>query len=94
MSRSFKKGPYVDEKLLNKIRELNRKRKKAILKTWSRKSTIFPIMVGHTIAVHNGKKHIPVYISENMVGHKLGEFAPTRIFKGHSAHTERSTSLK
>jgi len=94
MSRSFKKGPYVDEKLLNKIRELNRKRKKAILKTWSRNSTIFPIMVGHTIAIHNGKKHIPIYISENMVGHKLGEFSPTRIFKGHSAHTERSTSLK
>jgi len=94
MSRSFKKGPYVDEKLLNKIRELNRKRKKIIVKTWSRNSTIFPIMVGHTIAVHNGKRHIPVYITENMVGHKLGEFAPTRIFKGHSAHTERSTSLK
>jgi len=94
MSRSFKKGPYVDEKLLSKIRELNQKRKKAIIKTWSRNSTIFPIMVGHTIAVHNGKRHIPVYITENMVGHKLGEFAPTRIFKGHSAHTERSTSLK
>jgi len=94
MSRSLKKGPYVDEKLLNKIRELNQKRKKAIIKTWSRNSTIFPIMVGHTIAVHNGKRHIPVYITENMVGHKLGEFAPTRIFKGHSAHTERSTSLK
>ncbi|HBY57116.1 MAG TPA: 30S ribosomal protein S19 [Candidatus Atribacteria bacterium] len=94
MSRSLKKGPYIDEKLLNKIRELNQKRKKAIIKTWSRNSTIFPIMVGHTIAVHNGKRHIPVYITENMVGHKLGEFAPTRIFKGHSAHTERSTSLK
>ncbi|MCK4240527.1 MAG: 30S ribosomal protein S19 [Candidatus Atribacteria bacterium] len=94
MSRSFKKGPYVDEKLLNKIRELNRKRKKEIIKTWSRNSTIFPIMVGHTIAVHNGKRHIPVYLTENMVGHKLGEFAPTRIFKGHSAHSERSTSLK
>ncbi len=94
MSRSFKKGPYVNGKLLNKIRELNRKRKKTIIKTWSRNSTIFPIMVGHTIAVHNGKRHIPVYITENMVGHKLGEFAPTRIFKGHSAHTERSTSLK
>ncbi len=94
MSRSLKKGPYADEKLLNKIRELNQKRKKAIIKTWSRNTTIFPIMVGHTIAVHNGKRHIPVYITENMVGHKLGEFAPTRIFKGHSAHTERSTSLK
>jgi len=94
MSRSLKKGPYINEKLLNKIRELNQKRKKAIIKTWSRSSTIFPIMVGHTIAVHNGKKHIPVYITENMVGHKLGEFAPTRFFKGHGAHTERSTSLK
>jgi len=95
MSRSLKKGPYIDEKLLSKIRELNQKRKKTIVKTWSRSSTIFPIMVGHTIAVHNGKRHIPVYITENMVGHKLGEFSPTRIFKGHSAHhTERSTSLK
>jgi len=94
MSRSFKKGPYIDEKLLSKIRELNQKRKKTIIKTWSRSSTIFPIMVGHTIAVHNGKRHIPVYITENMVGHKLGEFSPTRIFKGHSAHTERSTMLK
>jgi len=94
MSRSLKKGPYIDEKLLNKIRELNQKRKKTIIKTWSRSSTIFPIMVGHTIAVHNGKRHIPVYITENMVGHKLGEFSPTRIFKGHSAHSERSTTLK
>lgn len=94
MSRSLKKGPYIDEKLLSKIRELNQKRQKTIIKTWSRRSTIFPIMVGHTIAVHNGKRHIPVYITENMVGHKLGEFSPTRIFKGHSAHTERSTSLK
>ena len=94
MSRSVKKGPYIDEKLLNKIRELNQKRKKNIIKTWSRRSTIFPIMVGHTFAVHNGKRHIPVYITENMVGHKLGEFSPTRIFKGHSAHTERTTSVK
>lgn len=94
MSRSLKKGPYIDEKLLNKIKELNRKRIKLIIKTWSRSSTIFPLMVGHTIAVHNGKRHIPVYITENMVGHKLGEFSPTRIFRGHSAHTERSTALK
>ncbi len=94
MSRSLKKGPYIDEKLLGKIRELNQKRKKNIIKTWSRRSTIFPIMVGHTLAVHNGKRHIPVYITENMVGHKLGEFSPTRIFKGHSAHTERSTTVK
>lgn len=94
MSRSLKKGPYIDEKLLSKIKELNQKRKKTIIKTWSRSSTIFPIMVGHTIAVHNGKRHIPVYITENMVGHKLGEFSPTRIFKGHSAHSERSTTVK
>jgi len=94
MSRSLKKGPYINEKLLSTIRELNQKRKKTIIKTWSRSSTIFPIMVGHTIAVHNGKRHIPVYITENMVGHKLGEFSPTRIFKGHSAHTERATSVK
>ncbi len=94
MSRSFKKGPYIDEKLLKKIRDLNQKRKKTIIKTWARSSTIFPIMVGHTIAVHNGKRHIPVYITENMVGHKLGEFSPTRIFKGHGAHTEKSTTLK
>ncbi|NCO24496.1 MAG: 30S ribosomal protein S19 [bacterium] len=94
MSRSLKKGPYIDEKLLNKIKELNRKRIKSIIKTWSRSSTIFPLMVGHTIAVHNGKRHIPVYITENMVGHKLGEFSPTRIFRGHGAHTERSTALK
>lgn len=71
MSRSLKKGPYIDEKLLNKIKELNRKRIKSIIKTWSRSSTIFPLMVGHTIAVHNGKRHIPVYITENMVGHKF-----------------------
>jgi len=94
MSRSLKKGPYIDEKLLNKIKELNRKRIKSIIKTWSRSSTIFPLMVGHTIAVHNDKRHIPVYITENMVGHKLGEFSPTRIFRGHGAHTERSTALK
>ena len=84
MSRSLKKGPYINEKLLSKIRELNQKRKKTIIKTWSRSSTIFPVMVGHTIAVHNGKRHIPVYITENMVGHKLGEFSPTRSFRGHA----------
>ena len=86
MSRSIKKGPYIDEKLLKKIRDLNKKRKKEPIKTWSRDSTIFPLMVGHTIAVHDGKKHVPVYITENMVGHKLGEFAPTRRFKGHGSH--------
>ncbi len=84
MGRSLKKGPFVDDHLMKKIELLNRRFEKKVVKTWSRRSTIFPEMVGHTIAVHNGKKFIPVYITENMVGHKLGEFAPTRTFKGHS----------
>lgn len=83
MSRSLKKGPYVDAKLLRKIEEMNRKGEKRVLRTWSRSSTIFPQMVGHTLAVHNGRRHVPIYITENMVGHKLGEFAPTRFFRGH-----------
>ncbi|MCS7082450.1 MAG: 30S ribosomal protein S19 [Bacteroidetes bacterium] len=83
MARSLKKGPFVDEHLLKKIREMNQTGKKRVLKTWSRRSTITPEFVGHTIAVHNGKQFIPVYITENMVGHKLGEFAPTRTFRGH-----------
>lgn len=91
MSRSVKKGPYVDEKLLGKVQVLNEKGQKAVLKTWSRASTIFPEMVGHTIAVHDGRRHVPIYITEDMVGHKLGEFAPTRTFRGHGARTERST---
>ena len=84
MSRSVKKGPYVEERLLKRIEELNAANDKKVLKTWSRASTIFPQMVGHTIAVHDGRKHVPVYIREDMVGCKLGEFAPTRTFKGHS----------
>jgi small subunit ribosomal protein S19 len=80
--------------LLKKIQEMNDQGKKAVLKTWSRASTIFPEMVGHTLAVHDGRKHVPVYITEDMVGHKLGEFSNTRFFRGHGAHTERSTSLK
>ena len=84
MSRSVKKGPYVEPKLLKRIQELNEKNEKKVLKTWSRASTIFPQMVGHTIAVHDGRKHVPVYITEDMVGCKLGEFAPTRTFKGHA----------
>lgn len=84
MSRSLKKGPYVDGKLLKRIEEMNKKNEKKVIKTWSRSSTIFPQMVGHTIAVHDGKKHVPVYLSEDMVGHKLGEFAPTRTFRGHA----------
>ena len=84
MSRSLKKGPYVSEKLLKRIQEMNGSGEKRMLKTWSRPSTIFPDMVGHTIAVHDGRKHVPVYVTEDMVGHKLGEFAPTRTFKGHA----------
>ncbi len=94
MSRSLKKGPYVETRLLDRIVGMNEKGIKKVIKTWSRRSTIFPEMVGHTIAVHDGRKHVPVYISEDMVGHKLGEFAPTRTFRGHGHHTERSTSLR
>ncbi|RKD34118.1 30S ribosomal protein S19 [Thermohalobacter berrensis] len=94
MGRSLKKGPFCDEHLLKKVRELNEKGDKKVIKTWSRRSTIFPEMVGHTIAVHDGRKHVPVYITEDMVGHKLGEFVPTRTFRGHGDHTERSTALK
>jgi len=83
MSRSIKKGPFVDDHLSKKVAALNASREKKVVKTWSRRSTLIPDMVGHTIAVHNGRKFIPVYVAENMVGHKLGEFAPTRIFKGH-----------
>ena len=85
MSRSLKKGPYVDGKLLRRIEEMNRSGEKRVIKTWSRASTIFPQMVGHTIAVHDGRRHVPIYITENMVGHKLGEFAHTRLFRGHRA---------
>lgn len=84
MSRSLKKGPFVEEKLLKRIEEMNKNNEKKVIKTWSRSSTIFPQMVGHTIAVHDGRKHVPVYLSEDMVGHKLGEFAPTRTFRGHA----------
>ncbi len=84
MSRSLKKAPYVEEKLFNRVVAMNEKGEKKVLKTWSRASTIFPEFVGHTIAVHDGRKHIPVYITEDMVGRKLGEFAPTRTFKGHA----------
>ena len=93
MSRSIKKGPYVEESLMKKITALNEANDKKVVKTWSRSSTIFPDFVGHTIAVHDGRKHVPVYITEDMVGHKLGEFAPTRTFKGHAGE-ERKTSLK
>ena len=94
MSRSIKKGPFCETKLLRKVELMNEKGDNTVIKTWSRSSTIFPQMVGHTIAVHDGKRHVPIYITEDMVGHKLGEFAPTRYFRGHGQHTERSTALK
>ena len=95
MGRSLKKGPYAEEKLLKRIEEMNARNEKRILKTWSRRSTIFPQMIGHTIAVHNGRAHVPIFITENMVGHKLGEFALTRTFKGHAGgKSERSTGLR
>ncbi|HOO86556.1 MAG TPA: 30S ribosomal protein S19 [Synergistales bacterium] len=93
MARSRKKGPYVDQKLLRKIEDMNEGTAKKVMKTWSRRSTIVPAMIGHTIAVHNGRIHIPIYISENMVGHKLGEFAPTRKFGGHAGQ-ERSSRVR
>lgn len=95
MSRSVKKGPYVHESLLKKILAMNAKGEKRVIKTWSRASMINPDMVGHTLAVHDGRKHVPVYITEEMVGHKLGEFAPTRTYRGHSGRsTEKATAVK
>ena len=95
MSRSVKKGPFVDEHLMKKIRKMLDEGEKKMIKTWSRRSTIIPEMIGFTLAVHNGRKHVPVFITENMVGHKLGEFSPTRIFKGHGeSHAEKSLELK
>ena len=93
MSRSSKKGPFVDYHLLEKIQKMEASREKKMIKTWSRRSVIIPEMVGYTIAVHNGNKHIPIYITENMVGYKLGEFAPTRTFRGHSVPTAKTASL-
>ena len=90
MSRSLKKGPYINPKLLKKVEAMNQSGEKRVIRTWSRASTIYPQMVGHTVAVHDGRRHVPIYISENMVGHKLGEFAPTRLFRGHIAR-ERSS---
>ena len=92
VSRSVKKGPFVEAKLYNRVCDMNAKGEKRVLKTWSRSSTIFPEFVGHTIAVHDGRKHIPVYVVEDMVGHKLGEFAPTRTFRGHSGSKTSNTS--
>ena len=92
MSRSLKKGPFVDTFLLEKIEGMNRVNEKRVVKTWSRRSTVVPEMVGHTMAVHNGKKFVPVYVTENMVGHKLGEFSPTRTFKGHAAKVDKAAA--
>lgn len=89
MARSLKKGPFVDDHLVEKIEELNAANQKRVVRTWSRRSTIVPDMIGHTIAVHDGRKHVPIYITESMVGHKLGEFAPTRTFRGHVAKKEK-----
>ena len=92
MSRSMKKGPYIQDALLKRVKEMNATGKKTVLKTWSRASTIYPDFVGHTIAVHDGRKHVPVYVTEDMVGHKLGEFAPTRTFRGHAG--DKTTTKK
>jgi len=92
MSRSLKKGPFIDTSLLEKVEVMNRGGDKKVIKTWSRRSTVVPEMVGHTLAVHNGKKFVPVYVTENMVGHKLGEFSPTRTFKGHTTKSEKAAA--
>src|SRR5712671_3652384 len=92
MARSTKKGPFIDVHLMSRIEDMNKRNEKKVVRTWSRRSTVHPDMVGHTIAVHNGKKFIPVYLSENMVGHKLGEFSPTRSFKGHSVKAAETTA--
>jgi small subunit ribosomal protein S19 len=93
MSRSLKKGPYIEPKLLKRIEDMNQQGEKKVIRTWSRASTIFPQMVGHTVAVHDGRRHVPIYVTENMVGHKLGEFAPTRTFRGHMAK-EKTTKTR
>jgi small subunit ribosomal protein S19 len=93
MSRSLRKGPFVEGSLLEKVEAMNRGGDKKVIKTWSRRSTVVPEMLGHTLAVHNGKKFIPVYVTENMVGHKLGEFSPTRAFKGHTSKTEKAATV-
>ena len=94
MGRSLKKGPYVTESLLKKVNALNASGEKRVIRTWARACTIVPEMIGHTLGVHDGRKHVPIFVTEDMIGHKLGEFAPTRTFKGHGGRTERSTALK
>ena len=94
MSRSIKKGPFIEARLLGRIEEMNKRSEKRVVKTWSRASVIFPAFIGHTVAVYNGRKHVPVYGTENMVGHRLGEFAPTRTYRGHGKSTDRATGPK
>jgi small subunit ribosomal protein S19 len=94
MGRSLKKGPFVDDSLLKKVERLNKNNEKRAIKTWSRRSMVIPDFIGHTFAVHNGKQHISVYITENMVGHRLGEFAPTRVFRKHGVHTDKTVAMK
>jgi small subunit ribosomal protein S19 len=94
MSRSVKKGPFVEARLLGRVQEMNKRSERKVVKTWSRASVVFPDFIGHTIAVYNGRKHVPVFVTENMVGHRFGEFAPTRTFRGHEKKTDRSASLR
>jgi small subunit ribosomal protein S19 len=94
MSRSVKKGPFVQARLLDRVEEMNKRNERKVVKTWSRASVIFPAFIGHTIAVYNGRKHVPVYVTENMVGHRLGEFAPTRTYRGHGKNTDRSAGVR
>ncbi len=94
MSRSVKKGPFVEARLLGRVQEMNKRSERKVIKTWSRASVVFPDFIGHTIAVYNGRKHVPVFVTENMVGHRFGEFAPTRTFRGHEKKTDRSSSLR
>jgi small subunit ribosomal protein S19 len=94
MSRSVKKGPYVEARLLGRVQEMNKRSERKVVKTWSRASVVFPDFIGHTVAVYNGRKHVPVFVTENMVGHRFGEFAPTRTFRGHEKKTDRSASLR
>ena len=94
MSRSIKKGPFIELRLQGRVEEMNRRNEKKVVKTWSRASVIFPSFIGHTVAVYNGRKHVPVYVTENMVGHRLGEFAPTRTYRGHGKSTDRTTAPK
>lgn len=94
MSRSVKKGPYVEARLLGRVQEMNKRNERKVVKTWSRASVVFPDFIGHTVAVYNGRKHVPVFVTENMVGHRFGEFAPTRTFRGHEKKSDRSSSLR